>query len=323
VLGIDDLRWASDPWKGQILAKDSDRPAEIAIQVYPATPLTIRVTRGPGREPVPNAWVEVSSRGQVKWTDGTGKEQSGSAGVHRWLRTDIDGEARAGVGRGEQSVRLSSGRWDEEQTVHVTSEKPIDVAFHRAWLDVKHVTGRLLRDGAPYAPSPTLVARAWATPSPLMRLVPPSFEPVAHPDGTFQMAFDAESAVLLFLDPDRERCGYAEQVRGDGAVDVNMAKTATHGGILLDENARPMAGRTLKFYVKSGDFKAVASHQTDQAGRFRFAGLPSGVPLWLDIPNRGDEPEYAIFDSDRRFNPGEVRDDERVGARRAARGSKN
>src|SRR5262249_35638443 len=147
VLGVDDLHWASDPWTGQILASDSDRPAKITIHAYPAAPLTIKVTRGPGREPVPNAWVYVSSRRQVQWTDGTGKKRSGSAGVERWLMTNIDGVALAGVGRGEQSVRLSSDRWDEERTVNVTSERPIDVTFHRPWLDVKHVTGRLLRDG--------------------------------------------------------------------------------------------------------------------------------------------------------------------------------
>ena len=57
VLGIEDLKWASDPWTGMILGKDSAKPAEITMKVYPATPLTVRVTRGPQRDPVVNAWV--------------------------------------------------------------------------------------------------------------------------------------------------------------------------------------------------------------------------------------------------------------------------
>ena len=81
VLGIDDLRWASDPWAGMILAKDSARPAEIAIKVYPATPLTVRVTRGPEHEPVADAWVDLSSRGEVKWTDGRARRRTGTAGA--------------------------------------------------------------------------------------------------------------------------------------------------------------------------------------------------------------------------------------------------
>ena len=58
VLGIDDLKWASDPWSGMILGKDSAKPAEITMKVYPATPLTVRVTRGPSasRSPMPG-WI--------------------------------------------------------------------------------------------------------------------------------------------------------------------------------------------------------------------------------------------------------------------------
>ena len=47
VLGINDFKWASDPWSGKILTKDTHDPAEIVMNVYPATPLTVRVTRGP------------------------------------------------------------------------------------------------------------------------------------------------------------------------------------------------------------------------------------------------------------------------------------
>ncbi len=61
VLGIEDLKWASDPWTGMILGKDSAKPAEITMKVYPATPLTVRVTRGPQREPVVNAWVDLGT----------------------------------------------------------------------------------------------------------------------------------------------------------------------------------------------------------------------------------------------------------------------
>ena len=163
MLGIDDLKWASDPWTGMILVKDSAKPAEITMKVYPATPLTVRVTRGPRREPVANAWVDLTSKGQVNWTDRTtGVKISGSVGgVRTWLTTDADGVARAGVGKGEHVLRLSSGDWNEERTVQVTSDKPVEVEFHRSWNGKRRITGRLMLDGEPYAPSPTLVARAW------------------------------------------------------------------------------------------------------------------------------------------------------------------
>ena len=118
VLGIADLKWASDPWTGMILVKDSAKPAELTMKVYPATPLIVRVTRGPEREPVVNAWVDLKSMGAVNWTDkSTGVKISGtSGGVNTWLTTDADGVARAGVGKGEHVLRLSSGDWNEERT---------------------------------------------------------------------------------------------------------------------------------------------------------------------------------------------------------------
>ena len=78
VLGIDDLKWASDPWTGMILGKDSAKPAEITMKVYPATPLTVRVTRGPQHDPVANAWVDLCSMGEVNWTDSYRQETNGN-----------------------------------------------------------------------------------------------------------------------------------------------------------------------------------------------------------------------------------------------------
>ena len=65
------------------------------------------------------------------------------------MRTDADGLARAGVGKGEYSVRLSVGTWDEEQIIRVGSAEPVAVKFHRDWVGPKRVTGRLLLGGFP------------------------------------------------------------------------------------------------------------------------------------------------------------------------------
>ena len=103
----------------------------------------------------------------VNWTDSTGKKRSGTAGARTWLTTDANGVARASVGKGKQRLHLNSGVWTEERTIEVTSEKPVEVEFHRAWTGERRITGRLMFDGEPYVPSPTLVARAWAPqPSP-------------------------------------------------------------------------------------------------------------------------------------------------------------
>ncbi|SIO32579.1 hypothetical protein SAMN05444166_3800 [Singulisphaera sp. GP187] len=309
VLGVSDLKWASDPWSGVIVGRDGWEPSEITLNVYPATPLTVRVTRGPRRDPVADAWVHLTSRGKVTWTDAQGKKRTGDSGARAWMTTDAEGLVRAGVGRGEQQLRLSSGRWSEEREVKVTSGEPAEVEFHRPWQGERLVKFRLMRDGARYEPSPTLVARAWTPQSPYLPL---QFDPRARPDGTFEVAFDAGSLSLYFLDRAKQRGGFARIGLEDAPVDVIMETTASYGGTLLDEQGQPLADRTLKLVVKTSPYEAVAPQRTDKAGRFRFAVVPAGVPLELTIRNEGDGAKYFLFDRDRLFRPDEVRENDRV-----------
>ena len=167
-------------------------------------------------------------------------------------------------------------------------------------------------DGAPYKPSPTLVARAWRPPDPLLRFPALAFEPVVHPDGTFEVAFDAQSASLFFVDRDQRRSGFAKQVHGDADVDVTMEATATYSGTLVDDNAEPVAGCTLGIYVKTSDYRPVAAQQTDKAGRFQFTGVPSHVAL--EIRNRPEigGPDCYVVNGDRMFNPDEARENDQL-----------
>ena len=287
VLGITDLKWASDPWSGTILDNDTAKPAEIIMNVYPAMPLVVRVTRGPRRDPVVNAWVNLASMGHVAWTDKTGKKRTGTSGAQSWLTTGPEGVARAAVGKGEHRLRLTSGDWNEERTVKVTGQSELEVEFHRDWAGQQKVTGRLIFESKPFAPSRSLLARAWTPQSPQMPLV---FEPVVRPDGTFDVAFDAETVTLLFIDQERRRSGFAEQVHGAARADVAMEPmSATYSGTLLDENGQPLSGRTLQMSVKTSDGQAIAAQQTDKTGRFRFTNVPCKVALQLHIRNTDDD----------------------------------
>ena len=291
VLGINDLKWATDPWTGMILVNDAAKPAEIAMNVYPATPVTVRVTRGPAREPVVNAWVNLTSKGKVNWTDKTGLKISGTgAGVRTWLTTDADGVARAGVGKGEHELRLSSGDWNEERTVHVNSEKPVELEFHRAWTGEQRIAGRLVLDKACSA-SPTLVVSMGVV---ISSIPTSSIEPVVRANGVFEVVFDAESASVLFVDRDQKRSGFAERVQGAAEINVTMEPTATYSGTLVNDHAQPVPGFTLEMCVKTSEFfrSTIWGQQTDKAGRFRFTGVPSNVAL--EFRNRQEIGEPTV-----------------------------
>ena len=310
VLGISDTQWASDPWTGLILWQDSSKPADITLNVYPATPIVARVTRGPRHEPVVDAWVEVECKCEVKWIDAKGEKQSGGTGTRTWLKTDAKGVARAGVGRGKQQFRVASGLWDETREVNVTSDKPIEIEFHRPWTGQRQVKARLMLGGEPYKPSGSLVARAW---SPQVQRLPLEFEPTVHPDGTLEVSFDAPSLSLYVLDREKQRAGFARVGLEGEAVDLNMESMAGYGGTVLDPNDRPMPDQTLQIFVKGSRYEAISAQQTDRMGRFRFPSVPANVPLEVKVQNiESGEPRYFLFDRERLFEPGESRLEDRL-----------
>ena len=309
VLGVVDLQWAGDIWSGLIFGREAGKPADIRISVYRATPVTVRVTRGERHNPVNNAWVEVGGRGEVKWVDAGGQDRTGRAALRSWLRTDGEGLVQAGAARGQYNVRLVAGDWNEERTIVISSDKPVEVEFHRDWQGERQVTGRLIDDGKPFQPSPKLVARAW---SPRPRTLPPTFQPEVKPDGTFRVAFDAETLALFFSDPAKQQSGFAQLGLEESSVDVKMVAMATYGGTLLDEKGQPMAGETVKLSVKTSDGEPIATRQTDTAGRFRFEDVPAGVPLSMYIGNGVTPSGYFLADGDRLFQPGEVRANDEV-----------
>ncbi len=319
-LGVVDLKWASEPWTGVILRADSAEPAKIDMKVYPATPLTVRVTRGARREPVPGAAMELGSKAKFDWTDQAGEKRSAMGGASTWLTTDADGLARAAVGRGKQQLTLNSGDWREQREIEVTSETPVEIEFHRAWIGVQNAVGRLTLDGKPYEPSPTLAVHAWASVTE-PHMIPESLTPARRPDGAFEVEFDAESATLFFLDRERMLGGYAERMKGDARVDVSMTPTATYAGALLDPDGKPASGRTVQMFVKNGDFKPIEAQPTDEAGRFRFDSAPSNVPLQFNNRREPGDPEEYVFDGDRLFNPGEVRENAELKLQRSGASS--
>jgi hypothetical protein len=307
-LGIVDLEWAGDFWSGQIRPKDASKPAEITMAVRRATPVTVRVTRGPSRDPVANAWVEVGGSTEMQWLDTSGKQRTARPTIRSWLRTDGNGVAHAGAGRGKCVVRVSSGAWDEERTIVVSSEKPVEAAFHRPWQGDRQLSGRLTSDGKLFEPSPALVVRAW-TYDP--RFLPPELTPEVKPDGTFKVVFDAENLSLVFSDPQKHRSGFAKVGLKESSLDVNMTETAVYSGTLLDENGHTLSGQTLELYVKTLWGKPIASGVTDSAGRFRLAAVPATVPLVLTM-GRGEQDSEYWTNQDRMFQPGEVRENDMV-----------
>ncbi len=93
-----------------------------------------------------------------------------------------------------------------------------------------------------------------------------------------------------------------------------MEPTATYSGVLVDDNAQPVAGVMLEMCVKTSEYfkTPVAVQQTDKAGRFRFTGVPSKVSLRFSIRHQPDDPECYIANDDPIFKPGEIRENDQL-----------
>ena len=68
VVGTDD-EWACELWAGVILASDEAEPADVTLEAYRATPLTVRVTWGPNAEPWNGPFLNVEQAKDLEWTD--------------------------------------------------------------------------------------------------------------------------------------------------------------------------------------------------------------------------------------------------------------
>jgi hypothetical protein len=320
VMGVIDPEWASDLWTGLILAGETAMPSELTLKASRAAPTTIRVTRGPDRSPVADAWIYPRIERDFEWTDAKGEKQYAGGGPGGWLRTNGEGVALTGLGRGEHDVRLAVGDWSETRKIHVTSGQPLQIDFHRPWLADRKLVGRITRNDEAYQPSAAATVKIWSHDELSQAdLVTP---PIRH-DGSFEFVLDAKEMSILVTDGERRLAGY---LRSDaiekGPIDLAMQPMASYSGQVVDASGLSPGRVRLRMAVKDSragrDWVWAAADQvTDDDGRFRYDALPAGVPLVLWGYDAKLGTESSLLSQEKLFLPGEVRAGERVAVRSA------
>jgi hypothetical protein len=309
-IGVADDQWASNWWTGSILKTDADKPAEVTLDVYPATPITIRVVRGPNREPVADASLSINSDQMFSWISGAnGEERRGQGDIRRWLRTDADGNATTGLGNGEHVVNLTAGEWVERRPIRVTSTDPVVAEFYREWLGRRKFEVQVSRESQEYKPSPDVVCRVWT---------PENFgtslsEPKIAANGTFDFSLDAKEVALLVIDRQQRLSGFVQTTPTGNTLKLQMQPTPMFRGVVVDANGKPTSGILLRASLRNSRYVAVDEQTTDKDGHFQFDALPPGTPLsFVGV----DPQQYFVLSLERTFAPGETPADERIMARR-------
>jgi beta-lactamase regulating signal transducer with metallopeptidase domain len=306
-LNIGDVEWASDGWNGLILRDDAATPARITLDVYPATPLNIRVTQGPQHESVANAWVRIKTTTRpFQWNDDQGKRQHARGGTSFQLPTDANGTLLVGVGKGKNELSLSAGSWHEERAIEVSDDTAQTVEFHRPWLEKRTVTGRLLWNNSRYIPSPKTVIRTETKNSRDSKVAVAQTK--IRPDGTFKIEVDAGDVSVFVFDVVRGLSGFARIGPVAETVDAPLSPASVFGGAVMDEKGQPLAGATLRLFDDETRFRAAEDQITDERGRFRFDAVATNVRLYLEIRRQPAGPIVEYY-RPRSFQPGETRDD--------------
>lgn len=310
ILGVMDREWAADVWTGDVKTDAPADEVQIELKLYPATPLTVQVTRGPDHQPVANEYVSFQTERQLKFTGDNGQRQTAHASIGERLVTDANGLAKVGVCRGEHTVNLSANDWTEKRKVDVTSAEPVSVEFYRPWIGQRKLLGRLVDGGKPFTPSAESKILAWSMRPPRMPL---QHEPKLLGDGKFELDFDSETAAIVFFDPAQQRCGAVEIGLNDTETTIDLKPTASYSGTLLNSKNQPVADQ--EFYLGPKDYwmASLVAVQTDATGKFHLPSVPSDVSLTARLRGSMYERQpYYITRGDRQFKPGENREKDRM-----------
>jgi hypothetical protein len=314
VLGVLDSQWAADPWLGPL----PEPPAEdFQLKLYPATPISVRVTRGADRQPVTNTFVQFSAERRLSFTKESGEKSGARGSLGYWALTDENGVARGSAGTGKLNIGLNAGEWTEQKVVDVKSPELIELEFHRPWIGKRQLKGQLTEAGRPFVPSPAAKLMAWTI---VENRMPLDHTPKLANDGTFSLEFDADRATLLFLDASQQRSGTLEIGPEDTSAELILKPTATYAGTLLDDEGQPAAGLELSLSPRENFTAPIITQSTDESGRFKFDAVPVQIPLGIRV--RGDATSnrsHYIASNERHFTPGEVRENDEVRLRRSSK----
>jgi hypothetical protein len=318
-VGISDDAWACELWTGVILASDEAEPADVTLDAYRATPLTVRVTWGPNAEPWNGPFLEAHQSKDFEWTDARGERHDCGGGLRKYCPIDADGTARLGVARGECKLRCWLGPWEENRTVNVTSDEPVSVAIHRPWKEHRELTGRLMQAGVPYRASPSTIFYAWSVERSSFATSSPA---TLAPEGQFHITANTERVAAYASDRANGLCAFRllDQKTPATGTELELQATGVYSGRIVDEDGKPVSRVRIRLFplVSNALINDALLEEalSDDQGRFAFQRAPSGVILWplIVLPETKTNPAREFRGATKSFllKPGERRQEKRI-----------
>jgi hypothetical protein len=283
-IGITDDQWSCNPWTGVVLTSDAADPADVILQAYPATPLTIRVTWGPQAEPWTGVFLYAQQDKEFSWTNSAGERTACGGSLRTHCPFDADGTGRLGVAQGDYELYFSSNPWREMRKLKIKSTEPVLVTLHRPWKEHRQIAGRLTHHGAPFRPSPSTTLRAWSIEN---TLATPAQAEIL-PDGRFVVLAETKCVGLYAWDPAQKLNAWKWIKQNDAPARLELAltPTAVYSGQVVNNDGKPVPGARVRLMPRAMSVHTITTDAVlcetvcDGQGRFKFESAPTNIIVW-------------------------------------------
>ena len=282
-IGITDDQWSCNPWTGVVLTSDAADPADVILQAYPATPLTIRVTWGPQAEPWTGVFLYAQQDKEFSWTNSAGERTACGGSLRTHCPFDADGTGRLGVAQGDYELYFSSNPWREMRKLKIKSTEPVLVTLHRPWKEHRQIAGRLTQrcpvSSLAVNDSPRLVDREHYCDSRASRNL--AGRPIRRFGGN-QMRRALHLGSLA-----KAQCVEMDQAKRRAArLELALTPTAVYSGQVVNNDGKPVPGARVRLMPRAMSVHTITTDAVlcesvcDGQGRFKFESAPTNIIVW-------------------------------------------
>ena len=305
-LAVQHKEWASDVFSNVCIDVDGKQLDEIQFDLYPATRLTVSITRKFDKQPLTTGRVAVFRFVTMRYSLPGGQNVEDRIFVGSELNLDENGIAEFGVGKGEYSVISSNGQWSDWKDIEIKDTEPITLNIQVPWSGTNEISGTLSVDDS--------VADNVALDE--CDIVLSEFQyhrqskvGRADSDGDWVIPSNVAATFVAHVYSNDKRFGDFQIVRAPGGlpVDLGMKSTARVFGRVIDTSGEGVGELEIVQHIsdeQSGIYYYGSAH-TDDEGNFEMDGVFVGVAQRLAI-HQGVR-NFEFLNDEVRYQAGEVR----------------
>lgn len=273
------------------IAYDSqtDRLAQPELEVSRGQEIELIATTGSNKRPYANLKISLRREHDYKWQE-EGETKYGSGGPSWWVTTDSEGRAMTNTLPGTLSVSAYTPAWRTSREVKVVADQPTSINLHRAVVEKRIFTGRLVASDGMEASLAEAMIEVGAIDS--------EYEDrksiKTDRDGNFSFEFMAAEIALFAYTADGKASGTLK-IHGDHAepLKIELHPTTEFFGFLTDKENSPQPNTRISTEVRmqgEDNWNSLMTVEfdddrlttkSDEFGSYSLTNIPTGVDVMI------------------------------------------